>query len=253
MAETSPRKVIITGATDGIGLRLAWLFAERGDELLLTGRKDAKRFYLSRFLKRRVILRRINRTPIALPSSKSMSLKMGWSRIDNLVLNAATGLATDAASEIPEQIITTMQVNMEAPIIVVHQLSEFLIAADAPRSTVTFIGSTARKGASGFASYAASKAGLSGFVRALASEWRDLADVQILHPGPTKTDMQKKAGMEVGAIGKYFVDADYSARQIFKLINSGKSQANIGMAGYGFHGIKQKLGLAPKLENIMPS
>ncbi len=252
MAKISSRKVIITGATDGIGLRLAWLFAERGDELLLTGRKKENELPFALPEKARYI-KADQSNPNCAGIIKKQVVKMGWARIDNLVLNAATGFATDAASETPEQIITTMQVNMEAPIVLVHQLAEFIIADNAPRSTVTFIGSTARKGASGFASYAASKAGLSGFVRALASEWRDMADVQILHPGPTKTDMQKKAGMEVGAITKYFVDADYSARQIFQLINSGKSQAYIGMAGFGFHRIKQKLGLAPKVENIMPS
>ena len=42
--------------------------------------------------------------------------------------------------------------------------------------------------------YAASKAGLDGFGRALAEEWRGAVTVRVLHPGPVATGMAARAG-----------------------------------------------------------
>ena len=252
MVEPLPKKVIITGATDGIGLRLAWLFSQQDCQLLLTGRKNKNElpYPLPEFA---CYIKADQSDSQCAAIIKKQVIKMGWSHIDNLVLNAATGFATNAANESRDKIITTMRVNMEAPIVLVHQLANFLISTNTPRSTITFIGSTAKKGAAGFASYAASKAGISGFVRALASEWCDLADVQILHPAPTNTQMQEKAGLQVGAMRKYFVDPDYSARRILQLISTAKPQAKIGVVSFGVHRVKQKLGLAAKSGKIIQS
>ena len=79
---------------------------------------------------------------------------------------------------------------------------------------MTLIGSVARKGQAQFPAYAASKGALHGFARALRSEWSGKVAVQVLHPGPTRTDMHEKAGHDPGRMRSFFFNPDDMADMI---------------------------------------
>ncbi len=246
-APITGKRVLITGASDGIGLRLAKLFAARDAQLILTGRKPLNE------------LRRIlppNAHYIVADQAKTDCIKkikaeiqrLGWLKIDHLILNAGTGYFVDPVSEHPERLRETMAVNLMNPVMIVHALETYLSPLPDKKDTfsqpcVTFVGSTSAKGANKFASYAASKAGVSGFVRALASEWENRIDVQIIHPGPTNTSMQEKAGLQVGFARRFFIDADFAAMKMLKLIERRKPVATIGMAQNAVWKIALRLGL----------
>lgn len=223
---TGKKRVIVTGATAGIGFRLARLFAGQGADVLATGRrtKQSLENWPSdiRYLQ-------ADQTDPSVSSTIAKAVEAaGWSCIEYLVLNAGIGSVGDPASETPARIQETLQVNLVSPMLILHALAEKLEAAR-PNGKVTLIGSTARRGAPQFASYAASKAGLAGFARALASEWQDRIAVQVIHPGPTATDMHAKAGLALGNARRFFVDPDRSARRIYSLIQGDRSIATVSI------------------------
>lgn len=247
----APKRIIITGATDGLGLRLAWLFAAQNTDLILTGRRRYSEL-TNNLPKGAHYIVADQSNPDCADVIKAEINRMGWPHIDNLILNAGSGQFVDPVQEQSGRLRKTITVNLVAPVTIIRELARDFIqnnsAPDEPlRSCVTIIGSTSAKGAENFASYAASKAGLSGFARALTSEWRDRIDVQIIHPGPTDTAMQKKAGLEVGFARRFFVDPDFSASRIVTLINNRKQIATIGITQNIIWQITHKLGLSANI------
>ena len=197
MARPEPRQhtVLITGATDGIGLILARSYAERGHRVLATGRRviadDATFFGLPNI----TYIRADQSEPKPAAQTIANAMRdLGWTQLDLAILNGATGWTGDPADETPDEIRQQVDINLTAPILLSQALGPWLFVG---RGKLALIGSTAiEKGQGAFATYAATKAGLDGFARSLRSEWQDRADVMIIHPGPTRTDMHKKAGLK---------------------------------------------------------
>jgi short-subunit dehydrogenase len=155
---------------------------------------------------------------------------LGWNELDNVILNAGTGFVADPAEEPVETIRQTLDVNLAANIAIAHAVYPHLKASR--RGKLSIIGSTARKGAGNFASYAASKAALHGLARALKEEWRGKVKVQAIHPGPTKTDMHEKAGLKLGAARNFFADPDAMAKMIETQIAARRFTSNLGLLHY---------------------
>lgn len=254
--KAEPKRVIITGATDGLGLRLAWLFAAQNADLLLTGRKNKNELKYPLPENAHYIAADQSHL-VCCDIIKTEIDRLGWNHVDHLVLNAGTGHTVDPIRERPQSIQNVMTVNLITPVNLVHNLAPLFIMKNSASSPgiptlVTFIGSTSAKGAADFASYAASKAGITGFVRALASEWQNRVDVQIIHPGPTRTRMHEKAGMNIGFAKNFFVDPDYSASRIMNLVHARKPVATIGMAKYAVHRLLAKSGMITKPTRALP-
>ena len=206
---------MITGVTSGIGARLAADIAAQGQTRLAgTGRRAAET--LGDGLPEGLAYVQADQCDAACADILRKSLaQRRWKRIDHLVLNAAIGTLCDPQDEPAANIEATMQANLVAPVAITRALAPLLLSAERLEpALVTVIGSTSRSGAPQFASYAASKAGLAGFVRALRSEWRGRADVQLIDLGPTATEMHAKAGLDTGFARRFFVDPDDCVRQI---------------------------------------
>lgn len=225
-----PRNILITGGTSGIGLALVERLSAR-HRILVTGRKPGNR--LNTLIAERPdteFLHLDNSDPSAISKLLSRHLKeKGWDRLDNAVLNAGTGHVSDPSDELSEKIENTMTVNLTANIALAHCLYPPLQKA---AGKLTFVGSTARKGAPNFASYAASKAALHGFARGLKEEWRGRVSVQIIHPGPTRTEMHAKAGLKLGRVRALFADPDAMARMIENDMARNRFSANLGLVQY---------------------
>lgn len=56
--------------------------------------------------------------------------------------------------------------------------------------------------------------------------------VQVLHPGPTKTDMHAKAGLEIGMARNFFADPDAMAKMIESQIVGRRFSINLGLLQY---------------------
>lgn len=214
MARAKPRRrlILITGATDGIGFRLAKAYASRGHFVLATGRQtltdDATFFGVSNITYIRADQSQPEQAARAIEVAMA---RFGWPHLDVAILNAATGWAGHPAQETADSISGQVTINLTAPILIARTIAPALFAG---RGQLVLIGSTAASGQPSFATYAATKAGLEGFARSLREEWRAKAHVQIIHPGPVRTKMHAKAGLKLRVARLFFMSPRRAVRAI---------------------------------------
>ncbi len=231
MGSSRPAHVLITGGTDGIGLHLARLYQSEGASVVVTGRRNQAE--TEQLLNNEIVYIKadqINPAQAATDIINGLDA-IGWKSCDIAILNAGCGQVGDPLEETAENIRRTIDVNLAATIQIAHALGSLLLADAQVRQTpgkLVIIGSTARKGAKKFASYAATKAGLHGFVRSLREEWFGRVDVKIIHPGPTATAMHEKAGLDPGMMRQLFLRPDQMARLIKHHTSKSASPVSIG-------------------------
>ena len=225
------KRVLITGATSGIGSALAHHYARRAD-LLLAGRRPEMDIRRHLPADAGYVAAVQSRPKEAATRIGEACESLGWDGLDLAILNAGTGYVGDPALEDPDRQRETVDTNLVAPIAIAHRLFPLLEAAG---GHLVLIGSTAHRGAPAFASYAASKAGLDGFARALREEWRGRVGVQVIHPGPTRTGMHRKAGLEPRG-ERFFASPERMARLIAQAVETGRSPVTISFARYAFAG-----------------
>jgi NAD(P)-dependent dehydrogenase (short-subunit alcohol dehydrogenase family) len=190
------RRILLTGATSGIGQALLRRIGGRHD-VLATGRAN------SAPPEARAYVRIDQSDPLEAAANILAACDgLGWDALDNVILNAGTGIAAGDAPDSVNAIRAALDVNLGFAIAAAHALHSRL---EKSRGLLTLIGSTAHRGAEGFPAYAASKAGLAGLARALGEEWRGRVGVQIVHPGPTQTPMHARAGHDPGRLGRWFM------------------------------------------------
>ncbi|MEL6202420.1 MAG: SDR family NAD(P)-dependent oxidoreductase [Pseudomonadota bacterium] len=217
------RKILITGATGGIGLALVKRLSTRHDILAVGRRSEDEASDL--LPENAAYIRADHAEPTKCATGIAQGLlKLGWLKLDNVVLNAGIGTVVDGAVEGVDLIRETLDTNLSAPLLISRALYPWLSKAN---GTLTLVGSVAHKGQGMFPTYAASKAGLNGLGRALRSEWRGSVNVQVVHPGPTKTEMHAKAGYDPGKAGALFVGADQMAAMLEGAMANGRSPQSL--------------------------
>jgi short-subunit dehydrogenase len=170
-------KVLLTGATGGIGQVLAAALASRGGEMVLTGRRTDLLKRLAQQLGGRAI-------PADLTDREAIEdLLNAAGEIDVLVANAAlpaTGLLADYSID---EIDRALDVNLRAPIVMADLVAERMAARR--HGHLVFISSLSGKIASGQASlYNATKFGMRGFALALREDMRPYnVGVSTVFPG----------------------------------------------------------------------
>ena len=118
----------------------------------------------------------------------------------------------------PQEIERQIAVNFTSNVLITKALAPWLFI---DHGRLAIIGSTAHKGAKGFATYAATKAAMAGFAKSLRSEWKDRASVSLIHHGPTRTAMHDKAGLSLGAARAFFMSTPRAGKSIEKAIRKG--------------------------------
>ncbi len=201
---------MITGASTGIGLALANRLSVRHD-VMVTGSRAVEDI-TEPFSPNLTYIRASQSDPEkAAQTIAEALLKEGWTRLDNVVLNAGVGFATIDAVDDVDRIRATMDINATATMLIARAVYPWLAKT---KGTLTIIGSVAHRGQSLFPAYAASKGALNGFARSLRSEWAGKAVVQIVHLGPTETEMHEKAGHDPGWIREFFIQKEPMAKMI---------------------------------------
>lgn len=222
------KRILITGATSGIGLALVRRHAPHA-ALLAAGRRPAAQ--ARDVLPDGVAYVQADQHEPEQAVAAILSALDGlrWDGLDLAILNAGTGHAVDPAAETPRMLREVLDANLSCAIALTQALRPRL---EAGQGRLVLIGSTARKGAPGFASYAAAKAGLHGFGRALAEEWRGRIAVQVIHPGPTDTGMHARAGHDPGRFLRLFARTGTMARLIDEAIARGRTVETLSFARF---------------------
>jgi short-subunit dehydrogenase len=223
----APKTALITGASSGIGLELAHLFARDGYRLVLVARNRGALRELGDDLQSRYnVTVRISPKDLAHPAAPSelyQELQEAGIVLDVLVNNAGFGgggafLSTDWNNE-----AEMMQVNMVA---LTHLTKLFLPQIRAREGKLLNVASVAAFMAGPFmAVYYASKAYVLHFTEALAEELRGTGvTVTCLCPGPVKTNFQRRAHISDTQLANnsLLVDVREVARAAYEGMKQGK-------------------------------
>lgn len=175
--QVSGARVLLTGATGGIGDALASAFAEAGASLVLTGRRQAELD---------AVAARTGGTAVVADLSDRAGVERLLAEVgtvDVLVANAAlpaAGLLTDFT---PEEVDRALEVNLRAPIAMAHALVPGMVERGS--GALVFVSSLAGLIAAGHSSlYNATKFGLRGFALALRQDLHGTGvGVSVVLPG----------------------------------------------------------------------
>ncbi|MCW2543262.1 MAG: Short-chain dehydrogenase/reductase [Frankiales bacterium] len=175
--ELSGARVLITGATGGIGEALAGAFANAGSDVVLSGRRERELTAVAEATKGKAIV-----ADLALREDVARLLDEAGD-VDVLVANAAlpaSGLLSDFTAS---QVDRALEVNLRAPIAMAHALAPLMVARG--RGSLVFVSSLAGVAASKNSSlYNATKFGLRGFALALRQDLHGTGvGVSVVLPG----------------------------------------------------------------------
>jgi short-subunit dehydrogenase len=187
-----PQTALITGASSGIGLELARIFARNNCDLILVARESDRLRQAARSLNARVIAR-----DLADPqSAQAIHTELSSTPVDYLVNNAGFGLGGPFSGTDRQTELDMIQVNVTS---LVDLTKLFLPAMLARRSgRIMNVASTAAfQPGPLMAVYFASKAFVLSFTEAIAEEITGSGvSVTAFCPGRTTSDFHRRAGIE---------------------------------------------------------
>jgi NAD(P)-dependent dehydrogenase (short-subunit alcohol dehydrogenase family) len=183
--ELNEKVAVITGGDSGIGFACARLFLEAGADVVIMSNNPETLGVARNELGAKVVTIEADVTDTKALGTAFAEVGRRFGHIDVLFASAGVVSPTpleDTSSELFERIL---RINVAGSFYTVQAALPFLHSG----SSVILIGSiVATMGIAGFGAYAASKAGLSGMARALASELTPKGiRVNTLVPGPTHT------------------------------------------------------------------
>ena len=244
----APKTVLITGASSGIGLELAHLFAQDGYRLVLVARnRGALRQVGDDLQSRYGVTVRIAPKDLAHPATPAelySELQESGVMLDVLVNNAGFGAAGAFLNTNWNDESEMIQVNIAA----LTQLTKlFLPQIRAREGKIMNVASTAAFQPGPFMSvYYASKAYVLSFTEALAEEMIGTGvTVTCLCPGPVTTNFQKRAYLE----GAKMVNSPLlvDVREVARIGYAGMKQGKrIVVPGWKNRAIVEAVRLAPR-------
>jgi short-subunit dehydrogenase len=244
----APKTALITGASSGIGLELAHLFAQDGYRLVLVARNRAALRELGDDLQSRYnVTVRISPKDLAHPASPPelyQELQETGIVLDVLVNNAGFGAAGSFLKTKWNDESEMIQVNITA---LTHLTKLFLPQIRAREGKLLNVASTAAFQPGPFmAVYYASKAYVLSFTEALAEELQGTGvTVTCLCPGPVKTNFQKRAYLQGTALASSPLTVD--VREVARIGYEGMKQGKrIVIPGWKNRVLVEGVRLAPR-------
>ena len=192
------KTAVITGASSGIGMELAPLFAAQGYNLILTARRIERLQKLADDLRKtHGIATNVIQMDIAYPFSGEalwQEISAITPDIDVLVNNAGVSDAGDFSAEVPEVAERLIHLNISTLTLLTRYVLPGMIARK--HGKILNVASTAgfQPGGPGMAVYYATKSYVLSFSRAIRRELRGTGvSVTVLCPGATSTEFEATA------------------------------------------------------------
>lgn len=232
-------KVLLTGATGGLGQAIARAIADKGGELILTGRRLDVLEPLASELSARSLA-------VDLADAAEIDRLLDEAgEVDVLIANAALPASGVLDSFSVQQIDRALDVNLRAPIVMARALAPQMVARG--RGQLLFMSSLAGKtGTAGSSMYNATKFGLRGFAMALRAELHGTGvGVSAIFPGFIReagmfAEAQVKLPFGVGTRSPEDV-----ARATVQAIERNRGEVDVAPATLRFGSVFA--GLAPEL------
>ncbi len=186
---------IVTGASSGLGVAFAQALAEAGADVVLGARRVERLEETAKLVRdtgRRALL---VATDVADPTQCQALVDAAmaeFGHVDILVNNAGVGTAVPATHETPEQFRAVIDINLNG----CYWMAQACGRVMAPGSSIINISSVLALTTAGLpqAAYAASKAGLIGLTRDLASQWTGRKGIRVnaIAPGFFDSEMTQQ-------------------------------------------------------------
>ncbi|MBL7715738.1 MAG: SDR family oxidoreductase [Bdellovibrionales bacterium] len=236
---TVQHKVVVTGASQGIGAAIAEVYAKKGAELFLVARNEAKlKEVADRCLQAGASRVEVFAVDLSNPESWASVVNQAETRkfqADTLVNNAGYGVWGEFEKLSLEEQLKNMRLNMDCVVSLTHLFLPMLRKHQ--KSYVLNVASTtAYQAMPTFAVYAASKSFVLSFTRAIHHELKKSGVViSCLVPGATSTGFISRAGLE------------HAAEKAEKVSMEPMAVAKIGVEGL----LKAKLEIVPGFVNVL--
>jgi short-subunit dehydrogenase len=224
----SRKLALITGASSGIGLELARVFAQNGYDLIVNSAGPRLEGAASELNNLGVEV-----SPVQSDLSSYEGVEQVWRaveqsgrQLDAAAINAGIGAYGDFARESSlEEELKLIDLNVKSTV----HLAKRVLSQMARRGEGAVLLTSSIAGsipAPLEAVYGASKAFVLSFGQSLRNELKDTdIKITVLQPGPTNTDFFHRAGMDhtkVGSEGKYTNDPAEVAKQGFEALMANK-------------------------------
>jgi NAD(P)-dependent dehydrogenase (short-subunit alcohol dehydrogenase family) len=164
------KKVLVTGASSGIGLACATALAEAGGEVVLAARREDKLVEAVAAM----TARGWKASALRLDVANVTEVEVGVAKhgpFDVLVNSAGLARHSPAVETTPEDFDAVMNVNLRGAYFVTRCVAKGLIAAGKPGSLINMSSQMAHVGGIDRAVYCASKFAVEGFTKAMALEF----------------------------------------------------------------------------------
>jgi len=194
MLEVRNRKVIVTGASSGIGLDAAHLLHEAGAEVCLVARRGELLAEMVAELGDRAWWHACDVSDSHQVGGLAEAVLARWGGLDGLVNNAGIAPMATLEETDPETWDRVFEVNVRGPYLLCRALGPLLKKGENP-AVVNVSSSLADRAIPGMMAYNASKAALNHMTRCLALEWAPKVRVNAVMPAVVDTPIHTSRGM----------------------------------------------------------
>jgi short-subunit dehydrogenase len=216
------KRIIITGASSGIGRAISLEYALRGARLVLAARRaDALDVVVREARARGAVAHAValDVTDPKAPSRLLAAADEAFGGVDTVIMNAGIGYPAFAASLRAEQTGQVTRVNYLSAVAMISAVLPRMLAAK--RGQIVAISSLAAfRGMPGSGAYSASKAALTVLMESLRTELRSSGVVvTTIFPGFVRTPMTDRNEFRM----PFLLEPDVAARRIVAAIEKGRT------------------------------